>query len=99
MSSTPVHFYIYYRIAEAHAAGARTALIDVMEALERQFAVSGRLLRAQDESSLWMEIYENVAEPSRFEAALNALVAQTRFASWLAPGSARRTERFVALGK
>ena len=41
--------------------------------------------------------YENVGEPLLFEEAMNKLLAQTRFASWLAPGSARRTERFVAM--
>ena len=99
MSPSPVHFYIYYRIAAPHAADARTALPGIMHALEEQFAVSGRLLCAQNDAALWMEVYENVVEPVRFEAALNELLAQTRFASWVAPGSARRTERFVALAK
>ena len=97
MSPTPVHFYIYYRIAPAHAADARTALEGVMLALERRFAVSGRLLRAQNDADLWMEVYESVGDPVSFEAAMNKLLAETRFASWLAPGSARRTERFVAM--
>ena len=97
MSPSPVHFYIYYRIAPAHAADARTALEGVMLALERRFAVSGRLLRAQNDAELWMEVYESVGDPVSFEAAMNKLLAQTRFASWLAPGSARRTERFVAM--
>ena len=97
MSPTPVHFYIYYRIAAVHAADARTALEGVMLALERRFAVSGRLLRAQNDADLWMEVYESVGDPVSFEAAMNKLLAQTRFASWLAPGSARRTERFVSM--
>ncbi|HEY8622953.1 MAG TPA: DUF4936 family protein [Casimicrobiaceae bacterium] len=99
MSPLPVHFYIYYRIAASHAADARIALAGVMHALEEQFAVSGRLLCAQNDAALWMEVYDNVGEPVRFEAALNKLLAQTRFASWVAPGSVRRTERFVALAK
>jgi hypothetical protein len=97
VSPTPVHFYIYYRIAAAHAADARTALEGVMHALEQRFAVSGRLLCAQDDAHLWMEVYENVGESVTFEAAMNKLLAETRFSSWLAPGSARRSERFVAM--
>jgi hypothetical protein len=97
VSPSPVHFYIYYRIAAAHAADARTALEGVMHALERQFAVSGRLLRGQNDAELWMEVYESVGDPVPFEATMNKLLAETRFASWLAPGSARRTERFVAM--
>jgi Domain of unknown function (DUF4936) len=95
LSSPPVHFYIYYRVAEIHAAEARAALTSVMEALEKQFAIRGRLLSAQDDAALWMEVYENVGEPVDFEAALNALLARTDFALWLAPDASRRTERFV----
>ena len=97
MSPSPVHFYIYYRIAAAHAAAARTALEGIMDTLEQRFAVSGRLLRAQNDADLWMEDYEDVGDPAPFEAAMNELLAETRFASWLALGSARRTERFVAM--
>jgi hypothetical protein len=97
VSPSPVHFYIYYRIAAAHAADARTALEGVMDALEQRFTVSGRLLRAQNDAELWMEVYESVGDPVTFEAAMNKLLGETRFASWLAPGSARRTERFVAM--
>ena len=95
MSPAPVHFFIYYRIAPAHAAAARAALERVMDALEREFALGGRLLFGEDDAALWMEVYESVADPASFEAALNKLLGQARFASWLAPGSARRTERFV----
>ena len=95
MSPPPVHFYIYYRIATPHADEARAALAGVMESLARQFAISGRLLRAKDDAALWMEVYENVLEPLRFEAQMSSLLARTRFAAWLTPGSARRTERFV----
>jgi hypothetical protein len=97
VSPSPVHFYIYYRIAAAHAADARTALEGIMAALEQRFAVSGRLLRAQNDAELWMEVYENVGDPVPFEAEMNKLLGETRFSSWLAPGSARRTERFVAM--
>ena len=99
MSPLPVHFYIYYRIATSHAADARTALEGVMDALQKRFAVRGRLLCAQNDAALWMEVYENVGDPVPFEAALNDLLEETRFAACIAPGSARRTERFVAMLK
>jgi hypothetical protein len=96
VNGTPVHLYIYYRIAEPHAGEGRTVLAGVMDALQKQFGVGGRLLCAQGDATLWMEVYENVVEQVRFEAALNQLLARTRFGAWLAPGSTRRTERFVA---
>ena len=70
-----------------------------MAALEKEFAVSGRLLCAQNDAALWMEVYENVGDPVRFEARLNSLLGQTPFATWMAPGSVRRSERFVAMVK
>ena len=97
MSPSPVHFYIYYRIAAVHAAAARSALEGIMDTLEQRFTVSGRLLRAQNDADLWMEVYESVGDPVPFEAAMNKLLGETRFVSWLAPGSARCTERFVAM--
>ena len=96
MSPSPVHFYIYYRIAPPHASEARAALAEIMLALEQRFAVSGRLMRAQDDAALWMEVYESVGDPALFEAAMNKMLGERHFASWLASGSARRTERFVA---
>jgi hypothetical protein len=99
VSPLPVHFYIYYRIAASHAADARIALEGVLEALQKRFAVRGRLLCAQNDAALWMEVYENVGDPVPFEAALNDLLEETRFAACVAPGSARRTERFVAMLK
>jgi hypothetical protein len=56
----------------------------------------GRLLQAVDEPLLWMEVYENVRDPERFEATLEDLLAARRFGAFLAPGSERRAERFVA---
>ena len=96
MSPPPVHLYIYYRIAPPHAAEARAALAEIMHALEQRFAVSGRLMRSQDDAALWMEVYESVGDPEFFEAAMNTLLGKNHFSSWLASGSARRTERFVA---
>ena len=95
MSAAPVCYYIYYRVAAAQAAGARRALGSVFAALERS-GVAARLLARQDEPLLWMEVYENVGDPARFEATLDALLADHDFTSLLAPGSSRRVERFVA---
>jgi hypothetical protein len=86
-------------MAASHAADARTALAGVRAVLEKEFAVSGRLLCAQNDAALWMEVYENVGDPVRFEARLNSLLGQTPFATWMAPGSVRRSERFVAMVK
>ncbi len=97
MNPSAVHFYIYYRIAAPHAADALALLTEVMRTLDEQFTVCGRLFCAEKDADLWMEVYEDVREPLQFEAAMNVLLARTRLASWLARGSVRRIERFVAL--
>ena len=96
-----VHFYVYYRIAASQSARARAAAVaTVIGAMRRQFAVSGRTLRGRDDGALWMEVYEDVADPLGFEAALAASIAGTDFLRRaLAPGSSRRIERFVASEK
>ena len=93
---SPVHYYVYYRIAAPHAAAARGVIEAVLRALEDRAGIVGRLLQGIDEPLLWMEVYENVRNPERFEAILGDLLAARRFTAFLAPGSERRIERFVA---
>lgn len=95
-AARPVHYYIYYRIAAPHAAVARGVIEAVLRALEDRLGIVGRLLQGADEPLLWMEVYENVLDPERFEAALGDLLGARRFAAFLAPGTGRRIERFVA---
>ena len=94
--ASPVHYYIYYRIAAPHAAAARGVIEAVLRALEDRAGIVGRLLQGVEDALLWMEVYENVGDPQRFEATLEDLLAARRFAAFLAPGSERRIERFVA---
>ncbi len=94
--ASPVHYYIYYRVAAPHAAAARGVIEAVLRALEDRAGVVGRLLQGMEDALLWMEVCENVGDPQRFEATLEDLLAARRFAAFLAPGSERRIERFVA---
>ena len=89
-------YYIYYRVEQAQAEAARHAIKRLFRALEQRTGVTGRLLRRQDEPLLWMEIYDGVRDPSRFETTMAAVLADHDFAPLLAPGSLRRVERFVA---
>ena len=94
--AAPIHCYIYYRIAAPHAVAARGVIEAVLRALEDRAGIVGRLLQGVEEPLLWMEVYENVRNAERFEATLGDLLAARRFAAFLAPGSERRIERFVA---
>ena len=96
MTRRLAHCYIYYRVAKPHAAAARAAIVAVLHTLEERAGIVGRLFEGKDEPLLWMEVYENVRDTERFEAMLDDLLAARRFAAFLAPGSERRVERFVA---
>ena len=90
------HCYIYYRIAEPRAAAARTAILATFDALEQRAGIVGHLFAGESDPLLWMEVYENIRDVARFEGMLDDLLAAKRFATFLAPGSGRRIERFVA---
>jgi hypothetical protein len=96
VTSRLAHCCIYYRVAEVHAAAARSAILATLHSLEERAGIVGRLYEGEDEPLLWMEVYENVRDTKRFEPMLNDLLAAHRFARFLAPGSERRIERFVA---
>jgi hypothetical protein len=91
-----LNYYVYYRIAASEATRTRAVVEAVQSALEHDTGVQGRLLRREDDPGTWMEIYEAVADPSRFETALGGLLAQHGFDGCLAPDSRRHTERFVS---
>jgi hypothetical protein len=90
-----MNYYIYYRVAPSEAARVH-AVVDAMQAaLGRDTGIQGRLLRSDDDPSTWMEIYEGVVDPLRFEAALERLLAQHSFDGCTASDSRRHTERFT----
>ena len=87
-------YYVYYKVPRENAERARGAV----ELLQRDVAaatgVHGRLLRRRDDETTWMEIYEDVADGTRLEKALDELVQRHGVAALLSPGSARRQEVF-----
>ncbi len=92
----PLNYYIYYRVAPTEAARARKVVDLMQSALREDTGVHGRLLRRDDDPSTWMEVYETVADPRGFEAALDRLLAQHGFDACVAPDGRRHTERFTS---
>lgn len=88
-------YYVYYRSAAAPAA-VREAVVAMQAAVARTTGVQGRLLRRVDDDGTWMEIYESVADPERFERELAAAAADARLEALLAPGATRHIERFTS---
>ena len=87
-------YYVYFR-STATAAAVREAVLVMQTALARATGVHGRLLRRVDGDGTWMEIYEGISDPERFERELAAAAALARVEALLAPGAARHVERFT----
>jgi hypothetical protein len=88
------NYYIYYR-SLASDDQVRDAVRAMQTTLARAVGVQGRLLRRQDGSTTWMEIYENISDSEQFERQLDAAVEHFGLRSLLSPDSERHVERFV----
>ena len=99
MTGRLVHCCIYYRVAAAHALEARAAILAALDALEERAGIVGHLFEGQHEPLLWMEVYDSVRDADGLQTMLDDLLAASRFEAFLAPGSERRVERFVAQAK
>ncbi|NML24366.1 DUF4936 family protein [Zoogloea sp. G-4-1-14] len=71
------------------------ALYNLQDDLRHRTGVSGRFLRKADDPWTWMEIYENVADPVAFDAALEQAVERHGLDRFLDEGGRRHSERFV----
>jgi len=87
-------YYIYYRVPVENAKRARAAVSALQRELSDLTGIAGRLLRRRHDETTWMEIYENVADPERFEAELGELVERHGITALLAAGSSRKQEIF-----
>jgi hypothetical protein len=88
-------YYIYYRTG-ADASRVRATVAPMQAQLATLTGVAGRLLRRVDDATTWMEVYEEVADPARFEEALAAAVERFGLRALLAVGADRHVERFTA---
>lgn len=88
------HYYIYYRVDAIDTLTLEPLVGSMQARLECRTKVAGRLLKQRENSLLWMETYENVSEPARFESALDEVVAQFEIEMFLAAGSRRVMECF-----
>jgi hypothetical protein len=88
-------YYVYYRTG-ADAARVRASVRRMQAALAETTGVAGRLLSRVDDRTTWMEVYEDVGDPDRFERALALAVERFGLRGLLAAGAERHLERFSA---
>jgi len=87
-------YYVYYRVAPGQRADARERVLALLEFVARATGVHGRLLTRSGEPDLWLEVYEPVPAAEPFAATLERGVLEHGLERILAPGAARKLERF-----
>jgi hypothetical protein len=87
------HYYVYYRVSAENAGDAEVLVRSMQARLACRSGVAGRLLTKRDEPGLWMEVYEDVSEPERFEHLLHQAVDEFDLAMFV--DGARKLECFT----
>lgn len=90
----PCSFYIYYRVNPAKAGACEPRVRELLNLMRKVTGVAGRLMVKRDEANLWMEVYENVADDSKFEWELADAAGKLKLQDFLQPGTARHVECF-----
>jgi len=87
-------FYIYYRVDPARAGACEPRVRELIKLVKKVTGVEGRLMVKRGEANLWMEVYENVPDESRFEWELADAAGKLKIQDFLQPGTTRRIECF-----
>ncbi|MDH3287069.1 MAG: DUF4936 family protein [Betaproteobacteria bacterium] len=87
-------YYVYYRVDPAKADANEPRIRALLEDVRRATGISGRLMKKRGEPNLLMEVYENVADESKFEWELAEAVARLKIQEYLLPDTPRHIECF-----
>lgn len=87
-------YYIYYRVDPAKSVACEPRIAELITAVREATGVAGRLMKKRGEPNLWMEVYENIADESKFEWELAEAVARLKVRDFLLPGTPRHIECF-----
>jgi hypothetical protein len=90
----PCSFYIYYRVNPAKAGACEPRVRELLTLMRKITGVQGRLMVKRDEANLWMEVYENVSDDSKFEWELADAAGKLKLQDFLQPGTGRHVECF-----
>lgn len=87
-------FYVYYRVNPDKAGACEPRVRELLTLVRKVTGVDGHLMVKRGEANLWMEVYDNVADDSRFEWELAEAAGKLRIQDYLQPGSGRHVECF-----
>jgi hypothetical protein len=90
------NYYVYYRVDAQSLNVLRLSVQDLFNAIERKTGVRGRWMRRRDEATTYMEVYEGVNDEASFETLLEREWEHLGLQRFLAAGTARRREIFIA---
>ena len=88
--------YVYYKVDPAQRVDLHHAVEQLFRAVERASGVRGQWQRRRDDPTTYMETYTQVDDLSSFEVLLASEGERLGIERFLAPGSTRRVETFVA---
>ena len=91
---TVISYFIYYRVAPGREPPAREQVARLLANVAAVIGVRGRLMTKRGEPDVWMEVYEAVSDPARFERTVHDAVQELGIVEMLAPGSVRHVECF-----
>lgn len=87
----PLAYYVYYRVGALDEATLEPCVRRVLDEVRSATGIQGRLLKQHPGGGTWMEAYEGVVDPARFDEALAVAVARAGFPAELQ----RKAERFA----
>jgi quinol monooxygenase YgiN len=93
---SPASLYVYYKVDPGRLRDLREVVAQLFAAIRRESGVRGHWQRRRDDPATYMEVYPDVHDVPRLEALLARECERLRIDRYLAPGSARRVELFVA---
>jgi hypothetical protein len=93
---SPASVYVYYKVDPQRLEALRGVIESLFDAVRRGGGVQGRWQRRRDDPATYMEIYSPVPDLARFEALLARECERLGVSAYLAPGSLRRVETFIA---
>ena len=86
--------YVYYRVDPAHANSAASRIDTLMDLMAIHCSQPPRRLTRCNDATMWMEIYEGMADPAAFLEAMQGEVARLRCDDFIS--GERHLECFVA---
>ena len=87
-------FYVYYRVDPAKAGACEPRVRELLVLMRKVTGVQGRLMVKEGEANLWMEVYENVADESKFYWELAEAAGKLKIQEYLQSGTGRHVECF-----